>query len=60
MPVAHPLAGKRERRERPAGRPPSRAGGQIMLVTTADLVVEFFRRRAKIMILTFFTYAALC
>jgi hypothetical protein len=31
-----------------------------MLVTTADLVVEFFRRRAKIMILTFFTYAALC
>jgi len=26
----------------------------------ADWVTDYFRRRAKILILTFFTYAALC
>jgi hypothetical protein len=31
-----------------------------MAVKAADLITEFFRRRAKILILTFFTYAALC
>ncbi len=31
-----------------------------MLVFTADLVTVYFRRQAKILILTFFTYAALC
>jgi hypothetical protein len=31
-----------------------------MFVIAADKVTEFFRRRAKILILTFFTYAALC
>ena len=31
-----------------------------MFVNTADLVTDFFQRRAKILILTFFTYAALC
>jgi hypothetical protein len=31
-----------------------------MVVVAADLVAEFFRRRAKILVFTFFTYAALC
>lgn len=31
-----------------------------MFVIAADLVTDFFRPRAKILILTFFTYAALC
>ncbi len=31
-----------------------------MLRTAADLATDFLRRRAKILILTFFTYAALC
>ncbi len=31
-----------------------------MLLAVADLVTQFFRRRAKIIILAIFTYAALC
>lgn len=31
-----------------------------MVVVVADLVTAFVRRRAKIIILTIFTYAALC
>ena len=31
-----------------------------MLVIAADLIAQFFRRRAKILVLTFFTYAAMC
>lgn len=31
-----------------------------MVIVAADWVVEAFRRRAKIIILAFFTYLALC
>ena len=31
-----------------------------MVVVVANHVTDFFRRRAKVIILTIFTYAALC
>jgi hypothetical protein len=31
-----------------------------MVVIVADYITEFFYRRAKVIILTIFTYAALC
>ncbi len=31
-----------------------------MMISIAGLATDFFRQRAKILILTFFTYAALC
>lgn len=31
-----------------------------MIVVAADILTEAFRKRAKIIILTLFTYAALC
>jgi hypothetical protein len=31
-----------------------------VVVVAADLLTEFFRRRAKVIVLTIFTYAALC
>jgi hypothetical protein len=31
-----------------------------VIVVVADWLTEYLRRRAKIFILTFFTYAALC
>ncbi len=38
-----------------------RAGGETeMLATMADFVIDFLRPRAKILILAFFTYLALC
>ncbi len=52
---------REERAERdPPLKSPPRARGVEMLVFTADLVTVYFRRQAKILILTFFTYAALC
>jgi hypothetical protein len=34
--------------------------GDRMTLVVADHITLFFRRRAKIIILAFFTYAALC
>ena len=50
----------KERRYRAPPGDARESRGNGMLVATADLVTEFFRRRAKIIILTLFTYAALC
>ena len=57
-----PPFSREERADAAAHREAAREseGGNHMFVNTADLVTDFFRRRAKILILTFFTYAALC
>jgi len=31
-----------------------------MVLVTADIITDFFYRRAKVIVLTIFTYAALC
>jgi len=56
----HPHPAERDRCDGGQFRRGATGGEKGMVILIADWLTDYFRRNGKVIILTFFTYAALC